>query len=422
MSKKNIRNILFGVIMCGTCVPIMKEDVYAVNLKNNQVKVSKDDVLRKEASFKGSSSKKSLQYLGDRNNIGNGYTYIKGVKPIIISVPHSVKQPVRGNYNDGYGYKSAELYTGAIAKIIAEKTGAHVIYKSSYNGQDDNYSTGETPYRKKIKEIVNSNNIKLMIDVHGFNDSNKNQVIELGTAYGKNLLNKKDTLDLVLEALKENNFTTNTNTKINKVVIDKTFTGGGNKTLSSYVSSKLKVPSIQMEIGKTYRNVNNMDAFNRIINSLVDIIDNVSASDTVNNNVNAKLTARVINVKKHLNIRAKAGINNKVITTAPLGKKVSILDNLDKLWFKVQYGNKVGYASSKYLKLDCKTGKVSGVSKYINLREKAKESSKKIQRVNLGEKMEVLDATNKYWYKVRYKNKNGKYTIGYASKKYVKII
>lgn len=422
MDKRLIKSILLGTVMFGGYTTLIEEESYAVSLNNN-VNISKDEVLKKEVYFKGTSPDKSLQYLGEGKNVGIGYKYVKGTKPVIISVPHSIKQPARPNNNDGYGYKSADTYTGTIAQIIAEKTGAHVIYKTSYTGVDDNYTTLETPYRKKVREIIKNNNIKAVFDIHGFADSNRNHAIDLGTDYGRNLVGKTEILDLTLEALEKNNFILNTNKKSNKVLINGVYTGGGGKTMSSYVSSKLNIPTIQIEIGKSFRDPEKMTNFNRIIKTLMDIIDNVSgtqAQDVPTQN-KQDLTATVVNVNNsRLNIRAKNTTNSTVLAKASSGDTVYILGDLDKSWFKVKYNNIVGYASSSYLKLNCKIGRVYGVNSHIYLRESAKESSNKIATVKLNETVEILDSTNLHWHKVRYKNKDGKYIIGYASKKYIK--
>ena len=92
----------------------------------------------------------SNNYFGSSND---DYEYKPGTIPILISAPHTVKQ-LRKNE-----YKSADIYTGALAKVLHEATGVHVIYKTSTNG-DENYTTKETEYRKKIKEIVAKNNYR----------------------------------------------------------------------------------------------------------------------------------------------------------------------------------------------------------------------------------------------------------------------
>ena len=92
MDKRLIKSILLGTVMFGGYTTLIEEESYAVSLNNN-VNISKDEVLKKEVYFKGTSPDKSLQYLGEGKNVGIGYKYVKGTKPVIISVPHSIKQP-----------------------------------------------------------------------------------------------------------------------------------------------------------------------------------------------------------------------------------------------------------------------------------------------------------------------------------------
>lgn len=249
-------------------------------IKDNQ-EIDLETVEEYERYFKGESNEKSLRYFGDKNN-KKGYVYVEGTKPVIISFPHTIKQPSRGKYNDGYGYKGADTYTGSLAKIISEKTGAHIIYKTTYSEDDENYidyTKKTTAYRTAVKDIANKNNVKAFIDVHGFSDKSKNKSIELGTGRGNNLLGDTDVINSVLKALEINEFTVNADSKENKVVIDEEFTGGGKKTMSSYTANVVGIPSIQIEIGKTYRNPEDMSRFNKMVKTLIDIIDAISNED-----------------------------------------------------------------------------------------------------------------------------------------------
>lgn len=264
-----------------------------ISAKDN-INVTKKDIEEKESSFIGDRSKgQEYIYLGDKSKSTDGYTYIKGKIPVIISAPHSLRQPLRNSSKNSNGYKPADKYTGAIAKIIAEKTGAHVIYKSAYTGIDDNYMSEEesgtirTPYRDKIEEIIKENDIKLLIDIHAFNNSSKSHAIELGTNDKKNLLGNENILNVILDSFEDHGFSTNGTTKNTKLLIDNEFKAEiKNKTISNYTATTLKTPAIQIEIGSTCRNIDDMDAFNRMLNALIDVTENASQMNYENHSQN----------------------------------------------------------------------------------------------------------------------------------------
>lgn len=221
-------------------LPIKKSQSYASNIYSEKYIRDQEEQFRSKSYF-GSSDK--------------DYEYKPGNIPILISAPHAVKQ-LRNNE-----YKKADIYTGALVKILHKTTGAHVIYKTSTNG-DENYTIDETKYRKKVKEIVKKNDIKVVIDLHGM-ASDKDSDIDIGTgnASNTNLLGQSYILSSVVSSLNNVNYTVN-----------KYFTGGGSKTMSTYCSKKLGVPSLQLEINRKYRSSDSTN-FSFIANKLTKMIN-----------------------------------------------------------------------------------------------------------------------------------------------------
>lgn len=195
------------------------------------------------------------------NYFGNSkedYEYQSGNIPILISAPHTVKQLRNGEY------KKADIYTGALAKVLHESTGAHLIYKASTNG-DENYTTEETEYRKKIKEIVEKNDIKIIIDLHGML-SNRDSDIDIGTGdkNNSNLLGQDHILSIAESSLGDAKYTVN-----------KYFSGSMNHTISNYCSRKLGIPTLQLEINKEYR-TSDSENFTYMANKLTNMINELS--------------------------------------------------------------------------------------------------------------------------------------------------
>ena len=333
------------------------------------------------------------------NYFGNSekdYEYKKGSIPILISAPHTVKQWRNESH------KSADIYTGALAKTLHKATGAHIIYKASTNG-DENYTTKETEYRKKIKDIVAKNDIKVIIDLHGMT-SDKDSDIDIGTGNSSNinLLEQDYILSLVKSSLGNNNYTVN-----------KYFTGGKAYTMSSYCASKLGVPTLQLEINKKYR-TSDSESFTYMANKLTKMIN-----DTYNNVCIPK--GQVINVKKSLNLRSSMSTASRtnIIDKINLGSTVSILDNIDNVgksnqWVRIKYNNKVGYVKNNYIRL-YNVGKIVNVNKNIRLRKSVDSKSATVLRIPKGAYVTILNDGKTC--KIKYNNKQG-----YISNKYLDVI
>jgi hypothetical protein len=101
----------------------------------------------------------------------DGYKYMRGEIPCIITVPHS-KPPFH------------DQKTLPIAKDIAKKSRAHLIYTNisriyiDYNRRYARY----TPFRRRISSLIKEHNIKLLLDIHG---RERNDIdVEIGWAEG----------------------------------------------------------------------------------------------------------------------------------------------------------------------------------------------------------------------------------------------
>lgn len=357
-------------------------------------------------SYAGTNNLYSTEYIKNQetqficnNYFGSSekdYEYNKGSIPILISAPHTVKQWRNESY------KSADIYTGALAKTLHESTGAHIIYKASTNG-DENYTTEETEYRKKIKDIVSKNDIKVIIDIHGMT-SDKDSDIDIGTGNSSNinLLGQDYILSLAVSSLGNNNYTVN-----------KYFTGGKTHTISVYCCSKLGVPTLQLEINKKYR-TSDSEEFSYMANKLTDMINDLS-------NKVCLPKGKMVNFNKSLNLRSSMSTSNgtNIIDKISLGTSVEILDNVEngninKEWIRIKYNNKIGYVKSNYIIL-YNVGKIVNVNKNIRLRKNVDTKSDTVIRIPKGYYVTILN--NGETCKVKYNNKEG-----YINKKYLAVI
>ncbi len=133
-----------------------------------------------------------------------------------------------------------------------------------------------------------------------------------------------------------------------------------------------------------------------------------------------------------LNLRSGAGTTYSILVTMAKGATVTVIDNSNASWTKVQTSDgKQGYCSKQYLKLSGtgSTGTPSTptgtnasnttatTTDYLNLRQGAGTNYKVVVTLSKGVSVTVLDNSNAQWAKVQ--TTDGKQ--GYCSKQYLKF-
>ena len=120
-----------------------------------------------------------------------------------------------------------------------------------------------------------------------------------------------------------------------------------------------------------------------------------------------------------LNLRSGASAGYSIITSAPRGAAVIILESAGNNWYKVNYRGSIGYMSGDYLKLTTSvdgtfgTGTINGSS--VRFRSAPSLSAGILGTYNTGTKMTVVGVSGD-WYKVNY---NGK--VGYVYSQYLTV-
>lgn len=186
-------------------------------------------------------------------NTGEGIYIIKeGNIPVLVSAPHTVNQ----NREDG-SFKLAEPFTKAIALYLHDVLGCYVITKNEPNGFDDN-RFNESGYRDAMVNLINKNNIKLVLDIHGAS-FDRDFDIELGTL--NNLSSDYSTLYELIDSFNEEG--------ILNVTKNEPFKGGA---ITQEVYSKTNADVIQIEINRKYRDKNDIEKLNKVCNSLIKFI------------------------------------------------------------------------------------------------------------------------------------------------------
>lgn len=182
--------------------------------------------------------------------------YKKGAIPVIITAPHTIKQ-VRENGD----IKLEEPFTKAIARYVGEEVDCFYLIKNKDTGIDAN-SIEEEEFKNKLLEIIKSENIKLVIDLHGASYKREFD-IEFGTL--NNLSADYSTIQELKEAFLE--------VGINKIEFNHPFKGGG-ITRSVYFNTE--ADAVQIEINREYRDDLNTYKIKQICDALIAFIKQYS--------------------------------------------------------------------------------------------------------------------------------------------------
>ena len=201
---------------------------------------------------------KKFDELNDENQQNESFKTINGKIPILISAPHSVRQIRNGKL------KGKDLCTGAIAIILQKETDCYCIYKTKNNNDDANYDIENNPYKQEILKIINENQIKLLLDIHGASDKHGFGV-DIATGEKENLNNNEYLLKLLEETLKKHD--------IENVEIDTIFKAKSIHTICRTIYKKTSIPCIEIEIAKKYRDIHNFSQIVKIIEALKEYIN-----------------------------------------------------------------------------------------------------------------------------------------------------
>ncbi len=169
------------------------------------------------------------------------FQIIEGKIPVLVSAPH-VFPHRRPTLNASY--KLGEPYTDEIVKGIQGNTNAFAIYLTNECNFDPNYQKSRrNPYKLAVKEIVAKNKIERFIDIHGLKN---NQDYDIGIYYTTRF---SKSLQFAYEV--EQGICKGELNGINIQIFR--FLDNGQETLGEYVASKLRVPSVQLEIARYIR-------------------------------------------------------------------------------------------------------------------------------------------------------------------------
>ena len=171
---------------------------------------------------------------------------IPGSVPIVISAPHAVK-----HYRNQQP-KSEDIRTGALARQLAQLTGAHAIISARTTQEDDPNWNQAGLYKSKLAELVQVCGARFVLDIHGMSDNHGRDVI-IGTAEGKNLCGKPFLAEVLLHSLQQHGLS-------HSGIDELRYKAASAHMISSYISREYCIPTMQLEIARKFRNIREQPA------------------------------------------------------------------------------------------------------------------------------------------------------------------
>ncbi|HBB64416.1 hypothetical protein A3K02_01025 [candidate division WS6 bacterium RIFOXYD1_FULL_33_8] len=169
------------------------------------------------------------------------FKIIEGFIPVLLSAPH-VHAHRRPSLT--LSYKQGEPLTDYIVEQICLMTGAWGIIQTDQTDFDPNYhKLEENPYKEAVLELVEKGKVKKFVDIHGLNPQYE---YDLGIYYPSKFFKSICLADDVCRGVDKR-----TLRGINSCVFR--FDNDNRESLGEFVASKLRVPSVQVEIAKYIR-------------------------------------------------------------------------------------------------------------------------------------------------------------------------
>ena len=177
------------------------------------------------------------------------FRYLPGRLPVLLSAPHAAAHMRNGRL------KEEDDYTGGLALLAGEISGAHVLYACCKSDTDPNFDL-VAPYKIALKHLVRRHRIGFVLDVHGC-AAYREFGIGLGTMRGQSC---PQHLRLILTTLHRLGYREG-GPWLSRIDIDQTFSAAGGprqETITRYCWQKLRVPAAQLEFNSYLRVVRRM--------------------------------------------------------------------------------------------------------------------------------------------------------------------
>ncbi len=174
---------------------------------------------------------RALAYFTDEEH-NCSFELLDGSGGVLISAPHATLQTRNGSI------KCAERFTGMLCRMMHERIGCPVIYKTRHLRDDANHDP-VSDYRDALCRFVKQHDIRLVVDLHQMKPERKTDVC-IGTGYGRNLQGHPELINRFAEAFRMRG--------IRNVTVDEPYAAASPNTVSATVAARCRIPAVQLEI------------------------------------------------------------------------------------------------------------------------------------------------------------------------------
>ncbi len=190
------------------------------------------------------------------------YELLEGTGETMLSAPHAMLQTRNGSV------KCAERFTGMLNRLLHDRVGCPVLYKTRHLCDDAN-NDPVSDYRDALCRYVKQHGIRYVIDLHQMKPERDVDVC-IGTGLGHNLMGRMDIVNTVADAFRRQG--------VKRITVDKPFSAVGSNTVSATVASRCRVPAVQVEISTRLLMSGYDDyCFSRVLDALTEIIEHLNS-------------------------------------------------------------------------------------------------------------------------------------------------
>lgn len=199
---------------------------------------------------------RALAYFTDEEHCCS-FELLDGKGSVMLSAPHAMLQTRNGSI------KCAERFTGMLCRLIHERIGCPVIYKTRHLRDDANFDP-VSDYRAALCRYVKAHNVQLVIDLHQMKPERSTDVC-IGTGRGRNLLGHKELTHAFTECFRV--------LGIKHIAVDDPFDARGVNTVCATVATQCNVPAVQLELStRLLMSGYDESCFLRVLDALSDLV------------------------------------------------------------------------------------------------------------------------------------------------------
>lgn len=199
---------------------------------------------------------RALAYFTDEEHFCS-FELLSGKGGVMLSAPHAMLQTRNGSI------KCAERFTGMLCRLMHERIGCPVIYKTRHLRDDANFDP-VSDYRDALCRYIKAHNVRLVIDLHQMKPERPTDVC-IGTGHGRNLLGDTALVPEFKQLFHR--------LGVKHISVDEPFAASEPNSVCATVASRCNVPAVQLELNtRLLMSGYDESCFLRVLDALCDMV------------------------------------------------------------------------------------------------------------------------------------------------------